>query len=158
MRITGLLPDSFLRCMSAEDRRSYASGQLTLEEAAAKAAAKSERELQGWLVGWLRIKGFEVLWHRTDKRSAATIGWPDLTFSVGGLAVAWEVKLPGEQPTKEQEHLHRRMEENGWIVRVIQSMRDGQEELLALCKLTDMMDNPDWHKFCSKLRHELHIK
>src|SRR2546430_16460274 len=75
-----LLPERYLRLMSPADRK--AIGQSTAEEALRKAEAKNERQLQSQIVQLLRLKGIEPLWHRTDKRSAATIGWPDITFAV----------------------------------------------------------------------------
>lgn len=102
---------------------------------------KSEKELQGQIVNLLRLKGIEVLWHRTDKRSAATVGWPDLTFSLNqvfghdgltyffGQAIAWEVKLPTGKLSKEQAELKPKLEANGWRWRLITSVDQALEEL-----------------------------
>lgn len=105
-----VLPEKILRLLSREDRASLGKAGMTAEEALAKADVKNERALQGLIVNLLRLKGIEPLWHRTDKRSAATVGWPDITFSIitgpgtiDGVGLqrtnpcAWEVKFgPGE--------------------------------------------------------------
>lgn len=126
MRITGILPDSFLRCLSPADRAWVAPDQRTSEEALRKASVRDERQLQGFLVGLLRLRGYEPLWFRTDKRTRATVGWPDITFAVFGRACAWEVKLPGEKARKEQAELHEKMRNDGWTVSVVMSVDEGR--------------------------------
>lgn len=126
-----VLPESFLKCMTAADRK--AIGQMSAEEAILAFSAKSERKLQGQIVQLLRLNGIEVLWHRTDKRSAATVGWPDLTFCVGlsrAWPCAWEVKLHGLL-SKEQEQMRLRLisPPNLWNYRVIRSVDEALEEL-----------------------------
>lgn len=137
MRIHGPLPEKFLRLMSEADRALFAPGQLTSEEAIAKLTITSERQLQGLLVGLLRVRGIEPLWFRTDKRSRATVGWPDITFALTGLAIAWEVKMPGEKPRPEQLTVHELMKRNGWCVMVINSFLQGRNFLDTF--------NPDAH-------------
>src|SRR5438309_363687 len=98
-----VLPESILKCLSKEDRQKI--GQFTAEEVMAKAQIKNERQLQSMIVNLLRLKGIEPLWHRTNKRSSATVGWPDITFSVKAScegsewteAHGWEVKFGDSQ-------------------------------------------------------------
>jgi len=103
-------------------------GQVLLEPLPSRAEAKSERELQGQIVNLLRLKGIEVLWHRTDKKSAATVGWPDLTFAVeSGLrtvAIGMEVKLPGRKLSSEQQKVAVEMMNppNSWTYHVVTSV------------------------------------
>lgn len=123
--------------MSPADRKLYAQGQQTPEEAIARCQAASERQLQGFLVNVLRLRGVAVLWHRTDKKSAATVGWPDLTFAAPRTAFqpgahAWEVKLPGEVPTSEQILCHCAMIKNGWTVEIVHSVDEGIAFLNAI--------------------------
>jgi hypothetical protein len=132
MRLTGPLPERFLRLMSKADRALFAPGQLTNAEAVDKMKAKDERQLQGWLVGLLRLRGIEPLWFRTDKRTAATVGWPDITFAVEGHAIAWEAKMPGEKPRSEQVAVHCRMIRNGWTVEVVHTLEEARVFLDAL--------------------------
>jgi hypothetical protein len=95
-----------------------------------KEELRSERTLQTQLVNLLRLKGIEPLWHRTDKKSAATVGWPDLTFSVKGIPTLWEVKLPGKKLSDEQQMLRVRLIENGWNYHVVHSV----DEALTILK------------------------
>lgn len=122
LKLPSVLPDAFLRCMSPADRKTVAPGQSTAPEVASRSIIKAEKQLQGLIYNFLRVNDVEVLWHRTDKKSHATVGWPDLTFAVRGKAVAWEVKLPGRKPEQHQSQLHERMVLNGWAVEVIISL------------------------------------
>jgi hypothetical protein len=142
----GLLPPSFLRCLSPADRKSLGKAGMTAEEAIAKQVAKSERELQGMIVSLLRLRNIEVCWHRTDKASAATVGWPDLTFCVLGTqtidneplvevyACAWEVKMPNGELSKEQSQMAIRLQSppNNWRWRIIRSVDEALAELKAM--------------------------
>ena len=133
-----VLPPNFLKCMSAVERKKLGPGGLLPEEALAKAAIKNERDLQGKIVNLLRLKGIEPLWHRTDKRSHATIGWPDITFSTchrgngwdDFCPSAWEIKLEGELSVEQQQMLIRlQTPPNGWRVRVIRSVDEAIDQL-----------------------------
>ncbi len=128
------LPPSFLKCLSAADRKSLGKAGMTPEECLSKQEAKTERQLQTQIVNLLRLKGIEPCWHRTDKRSAATVGWPDLTFSIQPGATLWEIKLPTGKLSKEQEQMHIRLSTppNCWRVRVIRSVD------MALAELKEM--------------------
>jgi hypothetical protein len=130
-----VLPEAFLRCMSPEDRK--ALGQMSAEEALVAFTAKSERKLQSQIVNLLRLRGIEVCWHRTDKRSAATVGWPDLTFAVVREAdletfpCAYEVKMPGGVLSPEQKQMAVRLQSppNWWRYRVIRSVDEALKDL-----------------------------
>lgn len=76
------LPPSFLKCLSPSDRKSLGKAGILPEEALAKQEAKSEKVLQNLIINLLRLKGIEPLVHRMDKKSAATVGWMDLTFAI----------------------------------------------------------------------------
>lgn len=141
------LPEQMLRLMSAEDRK--AIGQRSATETLERGERVSERQLQGQIVNLLRLRGLEVLWHRTDKKSAATIGWPDLTFAVkrgvylstdpdyqsemgGVIPCCWEVKLPQGKLSIEQEAMREKLIANGWRWRTITSVDMALEELASL--------------------------
>lgn len=112
--------------MGAADRKNIAPGQSTLPEAVSRSAVKEEKKLQGLIVSFLRINDVEVLWHRTDKRSHATVGWPDITFAINGKAIAWEVKLPGRKAEEHQTLLHEAMRRNGWDVEIIYGLEQAR--------------------------------
>src|SRR5439155_10380413 len=140
---TTVLPEKMLRLLSPADRKSI--GQMTADEAFRKAEVKNEGDLQRQIISLLRLKGIEPLWHRMDKRSAATIGWPDITFCVEGgydevdghittpiYGCVWEIKFRAQdQPSIEQQQMHLRLSTlpNCWRVRVIRSVDEALEEL-----------------------------
>lgn len=134
-----ILPPHVLKCIAPEDRKALGKAGLTPEEVLAKAQLRNERDLQRTIVSLLRLKGIEPLWHRTDKRSHATIGWPDITFStvhrVDGwddfCPQAWEVKFEDGELSVEQQQMMIRLQSppNGWRVRVIRSVNEAIEQL-----------------------------
>lgn len=120
-----LLPERYLRLISQADRA--ALGLTTHEEQMKKITVKTERQLQSQIVQYLRLRGIEVLWHRTDKKSRATKGWPDITFGVlsNGFPTAcgYEVKFGSGTLSREQEDMLRRLQSrpNCWRIRVIRN-------------------------------------
>src|ERR1043165_8946289 len=112
-----VLPNNYLKCLSAKDRKALGKAGLTAEEAIAAYEAKSERELQRQIVSLLRLKGIEPIVSRMDKRTSNNIGTPDILFAVIGsyrasdTACAWEVKLPGRDLSEDQERMKIRMTE-----------------------------------------------
>lgn len=151
MKTSKVLPESFLRCLDPVERKKLGRAGLTAAECAAKQEARSERELQGQIVSLLRLKGIEPLWHRTDKRSAATVGWPDITFSVARVdslslsqyehgqwttiyPCAWEVKFGDGKLRQEQEQMALRLQSppNYWRWKVIRSV---DEAIAELCEM-----------------------
>ncbi len=93
----------------------------------AKWKAKNERDLQRQIVSYLRLRGIEVCWHRTDKKSAATIGWPDITacVKVNGfpMGLGIEVKFGTGVMSREQNDMHARLQAapNCWRIVVVRN-------------------------------------
>ena len=146
MKMPTVLPENILKCLSPLERKRLGKAGMTKAEAADRAEAKNERELQRQIVSYLQLKGIEVLWHRTDKRSTATIGWPDVTFTIGQyvslvgifpVACAWEIKFSNGKLSKEQSDLATRLQSppNFWRFRVITSFEQARRELreLGIC-------------------------
>ncbi len=132
-----VVPESWLRCMSPEDRKAMGKAGMTAEEAIAKFTAKSEKQLQSQIVNLLRLKGIEVCWHRTDKKSAATVGWPDLTFCVRiddypPFPCAWEIKFGDGELSDDQRRMAIRLQSppNYWQWREVRSV----DQALALLR------------------------
>ena len=73
------------------------------------AAAKSK----GWLVH--------------PKAAAGTRGWPDRTFIKSDQLLFVEFKAPGKKPTRLQEHMHQKLEAQGYKVYVVDSVEAGLE-------------------------------
>lgn len=108
--------------MSPSDRK--AIGQMTAEEAKEKGTARMERDLQAQIVQYLHLLEVEVLWHRTDRKSHATTGWPDLTFVVDGKPWGVEVKTDTGRVRPEQYERLRKMGLNGWQVAIVRSFEE----------------------------------
>ncbi len=131
MKYSGLLPESFLRCLSAEDRKSLGKGGQTEEETLLKAKIRNEKELQRVCLGLLTLRGIVFDVSRMDKRKTDVVGWPDATFAVTGhdgyqariWSVAIEFKLPGETLSQAQRIMRKSMTSppNAWTCRTITS-------------------------------------
>ena len=119
-----ILPEHVLRCVSAEDRKKLGPAGVIADEVREKGLARAERQLQGEIVQYLRLHGIEVLWHRTDKRSRATVGWPDLTFCKHGVPWGLEIKTFSGRVGPEQAETMRRMRINGWQTAVARSFQE----------------------------------
>jgi hypothetical protein len=113
-----------------------AGGETVREVPVAPADLKSEKRLQIEILNLLRLKGIEVLWHRTDKKTTCNVGWPDLLFAVEhglrSVPCAWEVKLPGEKLSEDQVKVMVHMMEppNAWSYQVVTSV----EEALSILR------------------------
>ena len=94
----------------------------------------TEKRLQDQIEAMLKRLGCWVIRQRMDRRSNVAIGTPDILFAWDGAAVAWEVKLPGKQPTAEQREAMAHMERNGWRVAVVHSVGEAAEILEQLNK------------------------
>lgn len=135
-----VLPEHVLRLMSPADRQKYGMGCMTAAEAASVAIARSEKQLQNQLEALLRRNDIVVIRQRMDRKSNIAEGLPDIMFAVGeegeGTPVAWECKMPRENPTPKQLQKHEEMRRNGWTVRVIRSYHDGLTHLIELLEAT----------------------
>jgi hypothetical protein len=99
----------------------------------------------------LRLKGVEPLTAPIGKKSRIKTGWPDISFAVtkkidlwNGAYIAghdyqvraygWELKLGGDELSKEQQHMHVRLSTppNAWRIRVIRSVDEALTELKEL--------------------------
>lgn len=130
--MSALYPDRVLRCMSPVDRAKLGKGGLLAAEFQKIAEAKSEKQLQQQLEALLRRNDVVCIRQRMDRKSNTAEGLPDILFAVGGKAIAWEVKMPGKNPTAEQLKQHAAMTRNGWEVRIIPSYDEGLHHLQEL--------------------------
>jgi hypothetical protein len=125
------LPDQYARLVAPADKERL--GIKTAMDRINANEAKCERQLQGQIVNILRLRGIEVLWHRTDKKSAATVGWPDLTFATSDhTPCCWEIKLPLGKLSPAQETMRDKLAINGWSWRLIRSVDEALLELRNL--------------------------
>ena len=108
-------PDIFGTGTSGQVMLAPEGSPLTKEE------IKSEKQLQDQIVGFLERNNTVVIRSRTDKATTTAVGTPDLLFALKGRAIAYEVKLPGKKPTKEQSEMMLKMSGNGWLCYVVES-------------------------------------
>ena len=127
--MTKVLPESFLKCMSKDDRESLGKAGQTAVEALNKGETRLERELQSEIVQYLRLQGIEVLWFRTDKRTRATVGWCDITFCKDGVPWGIEVKTEVGRVRPEQYETMRKMGLNGWQVAIVRSFQEFRDKV-----------------------------
>lgn len=119
--------------MSDIDRKKL--GVKTKDEMAKAWTAKSERDLQRQIVAYLRLRNIEVLHHAMHKKSTATVGWPDIIFSVmsAGFCTpcAWEIKYGSGTLSPGQNDVLARLQArpNCWRVRVIRNFTEAVDEL-----------------------------
>jgi hypothetical protein len=131
-----LLSDRQISMVSERERKSL--GLQTFEERMKKIVAKNERELQRQIVDYLRLRDIVVIWHRTDKRSTATVGTPDILFAVKSygipLACAYEVKFGAGTLTREQNDMFSRMQThpNAWRIRIIRTFIEVVDDMRDL--------------------------
>lgn len=92
-----------------------------------KAEIRSEKQLQEQITGFLTRNNTIVIRSRTDTKTSNNVGTPDLIFAVQGRAVAFEVKMPGKKPAKEQREMMLQMTGNGWACFIIHSYDEAVE-------------------------------
>ena len=114
------------------------SVQKTKGEAETKEDLRREKDLQVQILNLLNQRGIQPLWHRTDKKSTATVGWPDITFAVEqglrNVPCVWEIKLPGKKLSVEQQSVMVKLlsPPNAWTYKVICSVDEALAELTRL--------------------------
>jgi hypothetical protein len=102
MGLRGPLPEHILQRMSAKDRAMLGPGGLTAPEAITSAQKRWEREEQRIFARELNRLELPFCWHRTDKRSRATLGCPDFIVGCAGKTVWIEFKVEGGTLSDEQ--------------------------------------------------------
>ncbi len=91
----------------------------------AKWKAKNGRELTKQIAQYLGLRGIEVCWSATHKKSTMSKGWPDITFAamVRGFPTpcAYEVKFGCDTLSPDQNRRIERMQSrpNCWRVKII---------------------------------------
>ncbi len=119
--------------MSESDRKSL--GVKTNEEQMAQWKAKNGRELTKQIAQYLGIRGIEVCWSATHKKSTMSKGWPDITFAamVGGFPTpcAYEIKFGSDTLSPDQNRRIERMQSrpNCWRVKIIDNFMQVVDDL-----------------------------
>jgi hypothetical protein len=109
-----VLPETFLRRMSPEDRKPLGPAGRTMAECDEANAVKYERELQKDIANYLRQKNVTFIQSRMDKRTRNTKGCPDFLFAISGRAIAIEAKRPGGTLRPDQDRMRLGLLRDGW--------------------------------------------
>ena|SRR5438876_9589024 len=108
---TSVLPESYRRCLSPQDRK--ALSQPTIEESKKIGEARLERDLQKLIYSELLRRGLFFHYSRSDRRTTTRLGTPDFALPIHGKYVAIECKTPTGFQTQEQLHVQTKIELQG---------------------------------------------
>lgn len=142
-------PDHVLRMIEHAERVKLGKAFRTNDEIQTHAERVSERKLHAQINNLLRLKGIVYFEQRMDKKSRGIKGWPDYVFAVllnkpnkadptnvtmVPIPCGWEIKSGNSKLRPEQEELLRRLQAppNAWRIRVIRSLQEAADELIAL--------------------------
>lgn len=108
------LPERVRRLMPKETRKEL--NAPTNSEIAAKQNTRREKELQENIAALLRQRGIWFERKRMDRRSTGVVGCPDFLFAAYGRAIALECKMPGFEPSEDQQRCMTQMQTppNSW--------------------------------------------
>ena len=129
------LTDQMRRLIRPADRKTLGKAGMTSEEAIEKFVVKSEMDIHKQIIGVLDIRGIAYQRNRPDKKTGATLGWPDFTFCVThhqtneATAMAFEVKHESKGLDPDQKRCIKKMLANGWAVYLVRSMEDAKRFL-----------------------------
>lgn len=110
-----VLPESFLRRMSSEDRAPMGKAGLTMPEIDEASAIKLERELHREIGQDLLRRGIEYGHSRFGLKSRYTPGFPDFIFTVNHETWHVECKVPGNGLDPDQRRVRDNILANGGL-------------------------------------------
>jgi hypothetical protein len=123
-----ILPNHFLeKIADPKDRK--ALGLKTTEETRKELIEQTEKELHEQIFALLWRNEVVYIHAPMFRRSQLLPGWPDFTFCYRGVALVWECKVGGEEPTEEQRKMLVRLRANGWRIEIIESLEQAQNVL-----------------------------
>ena len=115
-----IVSDKIAKLMSTGDRK--ALGILLPGEREARHDVKDEKTLQRLCESELNRRG--IVYLHLSFRAREKIGWPDLTFVIGGIPYAIELKTATGTLSPGQKEMLRRMNKNGWYVDICRSFEE----------------------------------
>ena len=115
-----IVSDKIAKLMSPADRK--ALGVLLPAEREARHDVKDEKTLQRLCESELNRRG--IVYLHLPFRAREKIGWPDLTFVIGGIPYAIELKTATGTLSPGQKEMLRRMNKNGWYVDICRSFEE----------------------------------
>lgn len=123
MKIEGPIPNHILKLMPKEDRPIGIPG-MTHEEIEDRNQKRNEREIQGQISNYLRLREIVFCNPRMDKKSNIQEGWPDFSFAYCSIPIGLEVKTSSGTASGAQIATHERMRRNGWQVFIVRSVEE----------------------------------
>jgi hypothetical protein len=109
--------------MNPTDRPKGKAG-MTMQEIYARAAVRSEREIQEQIANYLRQQNIPFYRARMDKNTTGTIGWPDFTFPYRGRFYGVEVKFGGNHESPEQAKCLGMIQDSGGVGVVVRTLHE----------------------------------
>ncbi len=130
-----VLPNSFLRRMAPEARKSMGKAGMTSVEANAKYERGKEKELQRDIANLLRQRGLFFLQAPFGRKSGLPDGWPDFSvFCKKGNYEFFEAKAEGGNLSPEQfgftERLKAYRGHGVWIIRNLDELKKILDQLV----------------------------
>jgi hypothetical protein len=128
LRRASILPEHVLRLMRKEDREAYAKsiGQPTAGMTAAEAIGAADSKHEAWIqrqfASFCALKGYEYMWHRMDRRTGATPGFPDFLVIVKNQVVFVEFKTSKGKLSDDQERVQLALKKAGLPTLVTRSL------------------------------------
>ena len=117
-----IVPENILRLMTTKDRNRYAKGQLTAEQAIARANDNSERQEQLILALWLKRQeesGYlSYDWSTSHRRTTCRPGMPDFKVYRQNRVLFGEMKLGDAKLSEDQKQMHISLERSGSSVEI----------------------------------------
>lgn len=114
MRIDSkVIPDNILRRINPIERKQFGKAGLTREECAQRALAKRERDMHNVFEDWLKLKGIPYDHSRMDKKTTQQCGVPDFLVIWKQKVCPIEFKMPGNNPSPEQQDFIERLNATG---------------------------------------------
>jgi hypothetical protein len=122
-----LIPQNILRWMNAADRKRYAAGQLTKDEAIERFIVKDERGLHKQYHLWLTLNDLDFCHSRMDKKSSIGVGISDFHVWKGVRHCFIEFKSQYGRLRPEQEAFIARQCERGTPILVTTSFIEARD-------------------------------
>jgi hypothetical protein len=97
-----VVPEHFLKLMSAEDRKPLGKAGFTSAEVREICTKKAEKEMHEVFTQWLNLNNIYHVHSRMDKKSTIAKGTPDFTIVYGGKGFFIEFKTPQNTLSDEQ--------------------------------------------------------
>ena len=110
-----VLPETFLRRMSPEDRAPMGAAGKTIPEIDEVNAIKLERELHRLIIQDLNRREIEFDHDRMDVKRTGTPGWPDFVLTYNHETWHVECKVPGNGLDEDQKRVRDNILANGGL-------------------------------------------